>query len=101
MKTLIAASVFALMSGVASAGAFDHELPFGNPDLDPSLGAPDVATRVSNSDVRVSLEDFYRGNPDVDTDLGFRHTGEHVPSASDAELSYERWIEGSDADHRV
>ncbi len=65
MKTLLAATVLAMMSGPAIA---DWEDVFKNPDLDPKYGSgyglefPPVQASV---DKGTSLDEFYRDNPDV------------------------------------
>ncbi len=64
MKTLLATTVLAIMSGPAIA---DWEDVFKNPDLDPKWGTaydlefPSVQASV---DQGTSLDEFYRDNPD-------------------------------------
>ena len=65
MKTLLATTLLAMMSGPALA---DWEDVFKNPDLDPKYGSgyglefPPVQASV---DKGTSLDEFYRDNPDV------------------------------------
>ena len=64
MRTLITVSALALLSNLAIAENFNYEQQITSPDLsnqDFSSNGPKASIR----DVRVSLNDYYRGNPDV------------------------------------
>ncbi len=76
MKTIITLSAIALISNVAIAGSFEYEKQVGSQDLDPNAGISDSNRdpEVSNFQVRVSLNDWYRGNPDV-AHVPYNHDG--------------------------
>jgi hypothetical protein len=100
MKTLIVASILALSSGAVSAEAFDFEKQLGSPDLHPTIGSPDIPQRTSGREIKVSLDDLYRGNPDVDTNFEFHYVGVPMDSLDVIErTAYDIFVEGSDADH--
>jgi hypothetical protein len=65
MKTIITLSVLALMSNLAIAENFAYEQQISSPDLN-SLDFNSSDPQASAGDVRVSLNDYYRGNPDVE-----------------------------------
>lgn len=72
MRTLLTVSALALLSNLSIAETFTYEQQVGSPDLDPNIQSLDFKSsghQASAGDVHVSLDDFYRGNPDV----------EHVP----------------------
>ena len=64
MKTLITISALALMSNLAIADNFNYEQQIASPDLS-NQDFSSTGTQASTTDVRVSLSDWYRGNPDV------------------------------------
>jgi len=69
MRTLITVSALALMSNLAVAENFAHEQQISSPDLDANIQNLDFRSsdpQASAQGVRVSLNDFYRGNPDVE-----------------------------------
>lgn len=73
MKTLITVSALALISNLAIADSFNYEQQIASPDLSNqsySSNGPHASTR----DVRVSLNDYYRGNPDV-VHVPYNHDG--------------------------
>ena len=64
MKTLITVSALALISNLAIAESFNYEQQIASPDLS-NQNYSSNGPRASARDVRVSLNDYYRGNPDV------------------------------------
>lgn len=81
MNKLIIASAIALAAGLGQAEPFAFEKQFGNPDLDPMLGAPDIAfAPVEPSRFTPSVYVWYSGNPDVDVRAGIDYEGHIVPS---------------------
>ncbi len=76
MKTIITVSALALISNIAMADAFDYEKQSGSQDLDPSATISDSIRNpeASTFQVRVSLNDWYQGNPDV-ADVPYSHDG--------------------------
>lgn len=73
MRTLITVSALALVSNLAIADNFDYEQQIASPDLS-NQDFSSTGTQVSTSDVRVSLNDWYRGNPDV-AHVPYNHDG--------------------------
>ncbi len=70
MKTIIAVSALFLASNMAIAETFTYERQIASEDLDPNI--PSLSEGISNpmpSRVQklTSLQEVYRGNPDVDT----------------------------------
>lgn len=68
MKTIITLSALALISNMAVAETFQYERQLASEDLDPNI--PSLSAGISNPDVskqevRVSLFETYRGNPDT------------------------------------
>ncbi len=77
MRTLITISALALLSNLAVADNFNYEQQIASPDLDPNIRSLDFngsGLQASSRDVRVSLHDFYRGNPDV-ANVPYDHDG--------------------------
>jgi hypothetical protein len=72
MKTIITLSALALLSNLAIAESFTHEQQIASPDLS-NQDFSSSGQQASKQEVRVSLNDWYRGNPDV----------EHVPYIHD------------------
>ena len=69
MKTLITVSALALMSNLAIAENFTYEQQIPSPDLNANVQSLDFNSsdpQASARDARVSLNDYYRGNPDVE-----------------------------------
>lgn len=101
MKKLITASAFLFATGLTQAQPFDFERAIGTSELDPSLGAPQIAeVQPSDRQSPVWVDEVYRGTPlGSDEDFGYR--GESAPSSGDAEIAYEKWIAGTEADHTV
>ncbi len=71
MKTLIAVSALFLASNMAFAETFAYERQIASQDLDPNI--PSLSEGISNpmpsrAPTLTSLQEVYRGNPDVDTD---------------------------------
>ncbi len=73
MKTLITVSALALISNLAIAESFNYEQQIVSPDLS-NQNYSSNGPRASTSDVRVSLNDYYRGNPDV-VHVPYHHDG--------------------------
>jgi hypothetical protein len=93
MKTLITASALTLIANLALAD--DIYRSFASPELDSSVSNNYgvVFPSIVPSAVRVSLYDFYKGNPDVSQDLeGYV---EHTSWASGRLTSYDRWLIGN------
>ena len=90
MKTIITLSAMSLISNTALAGAFEHEARIGSPDLVFSIHTSDSVhnPEVSNSPVRISLHDWYRGNPDVEN-LPYNHEGVELKFQNDFIGGYE------------
>mgnify|MGYP000591172738 CR=1 FL=1 len=76
MKTIITLSALALVSNLAIAESFTYEQQIGSPDVS-NQSFDSNGQKASSGDVRVSLNDWYRGNPDV----------EHVPFNREGEVS--------------
>ena len=74
MKTLITVSALALVSNLASAENFAYERQISSPDLSTDLGFNGSDPKASAQEVHVSLNDFYRGNPDVEN-VSYEHDG--------------------------
>ncbi len=77
MRTLITVSALALMSNLAIAENFAYEQQISSPDLDANIQSLDFRSsdpQASARDVRVSLNDYYRGNPDVEN-TPYSHDG--------------------------
>ncbi len=64
MRTLITVSALALVSNLAIAENFSYEQQIASPDLS-NQSFNSSGNKASSGDVRVSLDDYYRGNPDV------------------------------------
>ncbi|WP_456372350.1 hypothetical protein [Thiolapillus sp.] len=69
MKTIIAVSAFFLASNMAFAETFAYERQLASEDLDPNI--PSLSEGISNPGasavpVITSLQQVYRGNPDVE-----------------------------------
>ncbi len=77
MKTLITVSALALMSNLAIAENFAYEQQIASPDLDPNVQSLDFNSSeptASGREIKVSLNDYYRGNPDV-AHVPYNHDG--------------------------
>jgi hypothetical protein len=73
MKTIITLSALALLSNLAIAESFTHEQQIASPDLN-NQDYSSSGQQASTQDVRVSLDDWYRGNPDV-AHVPYNHDG--------------------------
>lgn len=73
MRTLIAVSALALLSNLAIAENFNYEQQIASPDLS-NQDFSSTGPNASTMDVRVSLDDFYRDNPDV-SNVPYDHEG--------------------------
>ena len=76
MKTIITLSTLALLSNLAIAENFAYEEQIASPDLS-NQSFDGSGQKESTREVHVSLDDWYRGNPDV----------EHVPYHREGEIS--------------
>lgn len=68
MKTLITISALAPVSNLAVAENFSYEQQIASPELNANIQSLDFNSSKplpSTRDVRVSLDNSYRGNPDV------------------------------------
>lgn len=77
MRALISVSALALISNMAFAENFAYELQIASPDLNANVPALDFSAtdpQPSSHDIRVSLNDWYRGNPDV-SNTDFHYEG--------------------------
>jgi hypothetical protein len=73
MKTIITLSALALLSNLAIAESFNHEQQIASPDLS-NQDFSSSGQQASTREVRVSLEDWNRGNPDV-AHVPYNHEG--------------------------
>lgn len=73
MKTIITLSALALLSNFALAENFSYEQQIASPDLSNQDFSSNGNT-PSAHEVRVSLNDWYQGNPDV-AHVPFPHDG--------------------------
>ena len=92
MKTMITFSALALVSNFALAEGFSYEEQIATQDLDPNITSLSTDVRnpeVSATDFRVSLNDWYQGNPDVDH-VSYRHDGVEMQMEGDLFSSYEK-----------
>ncbi|WP_041068970.1 hypothetical protein [Thiolapillus brandeum] len=69
MKTLITVSALFLVSNMAFGETFAYERQLASEDLDPNI--PSLSEGITNpmssqAPVTASLQDVYRGNPDVE-----------------------------------
>ena len=81
MQRLMIASAIALAANLVQAEPFAFEKQLGNPELDPTLGAPKIDfPPVTPSRFTPSIDVLAHGNPDLDMDAGIRFTGTIVPS---------------------
>jgi hypothetical protein len=91
MKTLITASAIALAlsSSFAAAEPFEFEKAWASVDLDPSFHITNYTRPADwmSSDVKISLEEVNRGNPEIDWGLQdyqpVEFTGEDLPTSYD------------------
>lgn len=90
MKTIVTLSALALISNIALAESFEYENQIGSQDLDPNIstsaGIRDA--EASSSSVRVSLNDWYKGNPDV-VHVPYNHDGIEMKFEGDLFTSYD------------
>ncbi len=96
MKTIITLSALALISNVAIADGFEYEKQVGSQDLDPNASISDSIRdpEVSNSKVRISLNDWYRGNPDV-AHVPYNHDGGEQKVEGGLASSYDALSQGN------
>ncbi len=73
MRTLITVSALALVSSLAIAENFSYEQQIASPDLS-NQSFSSSGHQATSGGVRVSLDDYYRGNPDV-THVPYNHDG--------------------------
>ena len=93
MKILITLSALALASNVALAETFEYERQIGSQDLDPTVNTESSGVKdpaMSNSDFRISLDDWYRGNPDVEH-VPHQYDGVEIKKQGDMFTSYDAW----------
>jgi hypothetical protein len=64
MKTIFTVSALALLSNFATAESFTYEQQIASPDLS-SQDFISSGNQAPTREVRVSLNDWYSGNPDV------------------------------------
>ena len=107
MKTLIAATAFALSTGIATAGGYTHDTDAMNGQSGVSLyqftqGNPanytGIATRSdapSAATRRTSLDRFNEGNPDHSASWGQAKSGMNVDSQSPRLTSLEMFNRGN------
>ena len=74
MKTIITLSALALLSNLAIAESFTHEEQIASPDVS-NQSFDSSGQQASTHEVRVSLDDWNRGNPDV-VHVPYNHEGE-------------------------
>ena len=76
MRTLITVAALTLVSNLAIAENFNYEQQIASPDLNSNVQSLDFNSSgmASAGDVRVSLHDYYRGNPDV-AHVPYNHDG--------------------------
>lgn len=94
MKTILVASALTLFANVALAHDYQQG-NFAGPDLTPgfsTLSAGDFRPAV-NSNVRLSLQDYYAGNPDVF--FGHSPAGRTFIVRIDAPTSVDEWYAGN------
>lgn len=87
MKTIITLSTLALVSNLAIADGFSYEQQISSPDLS-NQDFSSTGTQASTSDVRVSLDSWYRGNPDV-VHVPYNHDGMEIKSEGRWTTSYD------------
>ena len=87
MKTIITLSALALMSNLAIAENFTHEQQIASPDLS-NQDFSSTGTQGSTTDVRVSLDSWNRGNPDV-AHVPYNHVGMEMKSEGRWTTSYD------------
>ena len=98
MKTLITATALALVSNFAVAEVFTYERQIGSQDLDPAIyhSVSNVTNPLPSArHYRLSLNDFYRGNPDV-ANVPF-HVSEEIYIGDNVleSTSYDAWVRGN------
>ena len=97
MKTIITLSALALASNLALAESFDYEEQISSQDLDPNISSLSAGVKdpeASTSDFRISLNDFYSGNPDVEH-VPYNHEGKELKIDGDMLTSYDAWSKGN------
>ena len=97
MKTIITLSALALMSNLALAESFSYEEQISSQDVDPNISSISASIKdpeVSASDSRISLQDFYSGNPDVEH-VPYNHEGQDLQIKGDMFTSYDAWSQGN------
>lgn len=90
MKTIITLSALALINSVALADVFEYEKQVGSQDLDPHAQQLDHIQNPepSSQSIRVSLHNWYQGNPDV-VHVPYDYSGELKQSESRLFTSYD------------
>ena len=87
MKTIITLSALALVSNLAIAENFAYEEQIASPDLS-NQSFDSSGQKASAREVHVSLDDWSRGNPDVEH-VPFNREGEVSKSMKDLVTSYD------------
>ena len=88
MKTIITLSALALFSNLAIAESFTYEQQIASPDLS-NQSFDSTGQKASARVVRVSLNEWYSGNPDVEH-VPFNREGEVSKSRGDLVTSYDQ-----------
>ena len=87
MKTIITLSALTLLSNFAIAESFNYEQQIGSPDVS-HQSFDSIGQKASTQDVRISLNEWYSGNPDVEH-VPFNHEGEVSKSMGDLITGYD------------
>ena len=87
MKTIITLSALALLSNLAIAESFTYEEQIASPDVS-NQSFDSSGQKASVREVHVYLDDWNRGNPDVEH-VPFNREGEVSKSMSDSITSYD------------
>ena len=87
MKTIITLSALALLSNLATAESFTYEEQIASPDLS-NQSFSSSGQKASAREVRVSLNEWYGGNPDVEH-VPFNRGGEVSKSMDDLITGYD------------
>ena len=87
MKTIITLSALALLSNLAVAESFTYEEQISSPDVS-HQSFSSRGHMASTGEVHVSLDDWNRGNPDVEH-VPFNHEGEVSKSMGDLITGYD------------
>lgn len=94
MKTVIVASALTLVANLALAHDYQQG-NFAGPDLTPGFSTVSAGEfrPVVKSNVRVSLQDYYAGNPDVFS--GHGQSEQSFIVSFDAPTSVDQWYAGN------